>query len=89
MAEKVRGLACLTTARWWNAALTRALKTAIQTTIASGLVGAAGEATLVWAFDWVQIGGIALAAALLSLMMSLNGIPEVVEDDVQDGGAHE
>lgn len=77
--------------RWAAAAGVRALKTAAQAAI-----GAIGAATFVGAVDWSLIGGTALLAAILSLLTSVAGIPEIEDgasvfqlaDDEEIHGAH-
>lgn len=71
----MKGLNCLTSKAWWNAAITRALKTAAQTAVASITVGT------LWDIEWYALGGLVLIAALLSLLTSLAGIPEVDCED--------
>ncbi len=62
----------ITTKRWWAAAGVRALKTFCQTAIAT--IGVAAAVTDV---DWLAVGAAALLAAVLSLLTSLAGLPEV------------
>ena len=57
---------------WGLAALIRAVKTMAQTAI--GVIGAS------WAFtqvNWYEVGSAVLLAGILSVLMSLNGLPEV------------
>ena len=74
MTKKLTGLACLANKAWWNAAGTRALKTAAQAGAASLTV------TLIWDIDWKVMIGTVLIAAIGSLLWSLAGIPEVTEE---------
>lgn len=61
---------------WWNAALTRCIKTFAQT-----FVGALGTNAIgITECDWLGIGSLAAMASFISLMTSLAGLPEV------DGG---
>jgi O-antigen/teichoic acid export membrane protein len=57
---------------WWAAAGIRALKTLCQTAVAT--IGVSAAVTDV---DWVAVGGAAVLAAVLSLLTSLGGLPEV------------
>lgn len=61
--------------QWALAALVRAVKTAAQTAVA--IVGAGAVMSDV---DWMMAGSAALLAAILSVLTSVAGIPEV------DGG---
>lgn len=62
--------------RWAKAALIRAIKTLAQT--AAALLGA-GAVNVVEA-DWLTILGISATAAVVSLLTSLAGLPEVGND---------
>ena len=81
--------------RWAKAALIRAIKTLAQT--AAALLGAG--AVNVVDVDWLTILGISATAAVVSLLTSLAGLPEVgdevpplfedaevVEDDNDEAG---
>lgn len=61
---------------WAKAAGVRALKTAAQAAL--GVIGASAAMGQV---DWLLVGSGALLAAIVSLLTSLAGVPEV------DGGA--
>lgn len=62
------------TAAFWKGALERAVKTFVQTTVAS-LIAFVGAATTAWEVDWLtgaySAVGIGLLAAFLSLATSL------------------
>lgn len=60
--------------KWWEAAGTRAIKT-----FAQALLGSLGTCALVYEVDWSIALGAGAMAAILSLVMSLNGLPEVEE----------
>lgn len=62
----------LTCKQWWAAAGIRALKTAAQTAVAT--IGAAAVLSEV---QWAMVGSAAALAAVLSLLTSLAGLPEV------------
>ena len=57
---------------WAKAALIRAIKTACQTAI-----GVIGAATIMSELDWLTVGSAALLAAIVSILTSLAGLPEV------------
>ena len=60
--------------QWMGAAAVRALKTAAQTAVATiGTSAAMGEV------QWALVGSTALLAAIVSLLTSLAGIPEVAD----------
>lgn len=59
--------------RWALAALVRAVKTAAQTAVALIGTNAAGITEV----DWVAVGSAAALAAVLSVLTSVAGIPEV------------
>ena len=70
----MKGLQCLKSKSWWNAAAVRGLKTAAQTCVA-GLA-----MTTIWEIDATATIGMALTAAVVSLMTSLAGIPEAEDN---------
>jgi hypothetical protein len=62
---------------WAKAAGTRAAKTAAQALVT--LIGA--DAVSIITLDWAQLLGIAATMAVLSLLTSLAGLPEIKEGD--------
>lgn len=65
--------------QWAKAAAVRALKTACQTAI-----GVIGAASVMGSVDWLTVGSAALLAAVVSILTSLAGLPEV--EDAGEGG---
>ena len=61
---------------WFNAALIRALRTFAQTAAAT-----IGAAVLISDVSWVQVLSASALAAVLSLLMSVGGLPEVKEGE--------
>ncbi len=62
--------------KWWKAAGIRALKTWAQTAIAT-----IGTGTVVSEINWVTVLSISLVSAVLSMLTSLAGLPEVKENE--------
>lgn len=60
---------------WAAAAITRAVKTAAQTAVSLIGTGAVGFTDL----DWMQIASVAGVAAVVSLLTSVAGLPEVAD----------
>lgn len=61
--------------KWFKAAGIRALRT-----IAQAAIGAIGGAAMFTEVNWAVVGSTALLAGVLSILMSISGLPEV------DGG---
>lgn len=59
---------------WLRAAVTRAVRTFAQTAAAS-----IGAAALISDVSWVQVLSASALAAILSLLMSIGGLPELKE----------
>ena len=57
---------------WWKAALIRSVKTLAQTAVAT-----VGTAAVLSEVNWVAVLSASLLAALLSLLTSLAGLPEL------------
>lgn len=62
----------LSNPKWWAAAGIRALKTMAQTAIAT-----IGTSAVMSSVDWKMVASASLLAAILSLLTSLAGLPEV------------
>jgi len=60
------------TRTWWKAAGIRAVKTLAQAAIAG-----IGTAAVMGEVNWVYVGSAAVLAAILSLLTSVAGLPEV------------
>ena len=71
------------TKQWWRAAGIRAVKTMAQTAVALIGTGAVGFTDL----DWARIASVAGVAAVLSLLTSVAGLPEVQPEPDEDEGA--
>lgn len=61
------------TPQWIKAAAVRAVKTAAQTAVS--ILGAGALDVL--EVDWATVGSVSLGAAILSVLTSLAGLPEV------------
>lgn len=72
---------------WAKAAGIRAVKTAAQTAVALIGTGTVGFTDL----DWLQIGSVAGVAAVLSILTSIAGLPELdgAEDEPADDGVED
>lgn len=60
---------------WTIAAFIRAIKTAAQTAVSLIGTGAVGFTDL----DWIQIASVSGVAAVVSLLTSVGGLPEVAD----------
>lgn len=67
------------TKKWLKAAVIRALRTFGQTAIA-----AIGTAVAVEQVKWAYVASVSVLAAILSLLTSLTGLPEVDKEDGSD-----
>ena len=65
--------------QWFIAAGIRALKTFAQTAIAT-----IGTATVLGGVDWLMVGSASVLAALLSILTSIVGLPEVSTESDTD-----
>ena len=62
-------------AKWWKAAGIRSLKTFCQTAVAT-----IGTSAVLSEINWLTVGSASVVAALLSLLTSVAGLPEVDEE---------
>ncbi len=60
--------------KWWKAAGIRAVKTVAQTAIAT-----IGTGALLSEVNWLSVASASALAGIVSLLMSLKGLPEVSE----------
>lgn len=65
----------LTNPKWWAAAGVRALKTLAQAAIAT-----IGSSAMLSAVDWRMVASASVLAAVLSILTSLAGLPEVEDN---------
>ena len=65
----------LTNPEWWKAAGVRALRTFAQAAIAT-----IGSSTVLGSVDWKMVASASVLAAILSMLTSLAGLPEVEND---------
>lgn len=61
---------------WWRAAGIRALKT-----VAQAAIGVIGTSVLMSEVNWIIVASTAAMAGVLSLLMSLAGLPEVKDEE--------
>ena len=73
----------ITNVNWWKCAGIRALKTACQTAIAT-----IGTTALLEGVNWAVVLSASALSAILSLLTSLAGLPEV-EDEIKKEVDHE
>lgn len=66
------------TVKWAKAAGIRAVKTAAQTAVA-----AIGTSAYMGEVNWAMVGSTATLAAIVSVITSIAGIPEVEEESAQ------
>ena len=66
--------------KWSKAAGIRAVKTIAETAIS--LIGA--DMVNIVSLDWVNIAGVCATAGVISLLMSLKGLPEVNVPEYRD-----
>ena len=60
---------------WWNAAITRAIKTVAQT--ATAIIG---TAMVMENVDWRMVASASALSGIFSFLTSLKGLPEVKEE---------
>ena len=64
---------------WLKAALIRALKTLAQTAVAT-----IGTTALFSEVDWIMVASASALAAILSILTSIAGLPEVKESGAEE-----
>lgn len=64
---------------WWAAAGIRAVKTLAQAAIAG-----IGTAAVMGEVDWIYVISASVLAAILSLLTSVTGLPEVPKDQTEE-----
>lgn len=64
------------TKKWFKAAGIRALKTFAQTSVAT-----VGTSVIISEVNWIVVASASLLAAILSLLTSVAGLPEVKDED--------
>lgn len=64
-----------TTKKWLKAASVRAIKTVAQTAIAT-----IGTSSVICDVNWAVVGSASLLSGILSILMSIAGLPEVKEN---------
>ena len=64
---------------WLKAAGVRALKTLAQTAVAT-----IGTTALIAEVDWLMVASASALAAILSILTSVAGLPEVKEDTTEE-----
>lgn len=62
--------------KWWKAAGIRAIKTVAQTALSMLTVGQA-----VTDVNWLSVLSVSAVAGVISILTSLNGLPEVAEEE--------
>jgi hypothetical protein len=62
-------------AKWWKAALVRAVKTVAQTAVAT-----IGTSMILSEVNWLAVASASALAGILSLLTSVAGLPEVKEE---------
>lgn len=67
--------------KWMRAALIRAIRTWAQTALATIGYGAVRIGDV----DWLLVVSAATLAAIISMLMSIAGLPEVDNDEIQQG----
>ena len=65
--------------KWLKCASIRAIKTVAQTSI-----GVIGASVLMSDVNWVQVGSASLLAGIMSLLMSIAGLPELENEEKND-----
>lgn len=68
------------TKKWFRAAGIRALKTLAQTAVSM-----IGTCAVIGEVDWVAVASASVLSAILSVLTSVAGLPEVAEEEDAEG----
>lgn len=63
---------CLKSSKWWKAVLVRVIKTMAETAIAT-----IGTAIVLTDVNWLYVASATVLAGIITILLSLGGLPEV------------
>lgn len=78
--ERMKFMKNIFTKEWFKAAGIRALKTFAQAAIAT-----IGTSAVIGDVDWIMVASASALAAVLSILTSLSGLPEISGDEKNNG----